>query len=295
MSFSAAVHLILLLSLSAVVTDEPAAKEEKKEGADPAVKEVPAKKKVDLKAQQAAQHAQLRKNYLQMYRPILMAELDRIRLAGEVPSEKRPLIKKMGEDEIEKIVDALVKPAQQPAVQRFLFGLPAPVRQTAIDPQQRIEEVIDKAAQEHLSSEHLAKYREERTKRNEAVKQAVIKLTVFRIDAVMRLSSGQRADLAAGLNKEWKADWSNWIWMSNYGGNVVPNIPSSVITPLLSPAQAKVWKGIQKMDPAALASMRLNGARNMGWNIGPRDDYWGKEPEPEKPAVGAAIAVPVGG
>jgi uncharacterized protein YnzC (UPF0291/DUF896 family) len=282
---------LVLLSAFVVVADEPAAMEEKK----PAVKEVPAKKKVDLKAQQAAQQEQLRKQYRKMYRPIMMAELDRIRLAGEVPVEKRPLIKKIGEDEIEKIVDAVLKPMGQPGVQRLLFNLPVPARQTTIDPFERIEEVIDKAAGEHLSPEHAAKYRQEQAKRHESLKQAVIKLSVFRIDASIRLSAKQRGDLVERLSKEWRTEWVNWMGMSQYGGNIVPNIPSPVIEPLLSPAQAKVWREIQKMDVGVMASVRLNGAQNTGWNIGPHDDYWGKEPEPEKPAVGAAMAAPAGG
>ncbi len=283
------------MALSTLSADEPAAKEEKKEEAKPAVKEVPAKKKVDMKAMQAAQQQEVRKHYLRQYRPIMLAELDRIRLAGDVPIEKRSLIKKAGEDEVEKIVDALLKPAGQPAVQRLLFNLPVPARQPVIDPYQRIGKAIDKAAGDHLSAEHVARYREGRAHREESRKQATIKLVVFRIDAMLRLSSKQRADLVTELNKQWKPDWIHWMGMAQYGGDVVPSVPSTLIEPILSPAQVKVWKGLQKMDSAQMSIQRWNAAENIGWNLGPRDDYWGKEPEAEKPAEAMAVPVPAGG
>ncbi|MBY0587276.1 hypothetical protein K2X85_08885 [bacterium] len=213
---------------------------------------------------------QAKKGLLQETRPIVLNALDRIRLAGDVPLEKRPLIRKEIEEALHQEIDKQVNSQRQ--IRNFnLDMMPRPASGPSLS--RSIEKAADKAVEKHLSSEHLATYRLEITKRKEDFKRATILSMLSRIDSTLRLSGSQRADLQKVLEKEWKEAWLAWFSLHDYVANTVPAIPDRLIVPLLTPTQEKVWKSSSKLFVETTHFSQFS----LGVVI-VRDDYWGAEP-----------------
>jgi hypothetical protein len=101
---------------------------------------------------------------------------------------------------------------------------------------------IQKAANEHLSADQAALYKQQIDQRLADRRQASIDNVVARLDRDLILSAKQREQIAGKLRENWKDAWSpspiQFMQMDQW----YPNIPDQYIVEFLEPEQKTIWK-----------------------------------------------------
>ncbi len=115
----------------------------------------------------------------------------------------------------------------------------------ASDPQASIAKNLAKSVRETLSVEQAARYQKELDLRTESQKRAVVLNLVAKIDEVLFLSTEQRTKLGAILESHW-SDSMNQPDILKTENMYFPPMPDAEILPLLTEAQATVWRQIPK-------------------------------------------------
>jgi hypothetical protein len=197
-----------------------------------------------LKAMQEAQNQALKMQQVQLdriaqhftlqVRPILAAELHRVRAVCELTEEQQIVIAEVGRDAMKQVVDKYVK-YQQMRMQGM-------VQATAnSNPRITIQEALLKAVALHLPREQASRYRDEVTKRDDFWKQTTVRNLVARLDQDLMLSTEQREDISESLLSHWDPVWAASVNHFLQGNSYSPDLPASLVSPLLDKTQMKVW------------------------------------------------------
>ena len=98
-----------------------------------------------------------------------------------------------------------------------------------------------------LTAEQWSLYEAERQKRDENRKRMTIRYFVDAIDRELYLSPDQRDRLEASFKSNWESTWTLYLENHLYGNRYYPMTIDTLVTPILTDAQKKVWQGVQKV------------------------------------------------
>src|SRR5262249_38773049 len=148
------------------------------------------------------------------------------------------------------------------------------------DPKAQIQDGVAAAVNARLSPDQADQYKAELGQRADNQKRVAVRNLVAQLDRDLVLSEGQRERLCEALASHWDANWCRQLETFQYGGQVHPNIPDSVIAPLLTGPQKDVWRSMPKNNNVFF------GAGFLG-NVMLDADPLGIEPPDEGPGVQA--------
>jgi hypothetical protein len=219
--------------------------------------------------QNEAQIKQVMPHFVQQLRPALMSELAFIRQMCDLPKEQRPKIKTAGEASLEKAARQLAQ--QQFGNNRRMSG----GRNEPADPRQVIADELNQALKLALTSEQMAQYTSEATKRTARRKRAAILGAVALLDETLSLTAEQREKTYDSIAANWQPGWEQWLMLQRYGGQYFPMIPDQQVVPHLNAEQRSVWSGLQRVS--------FGGWSGIEGQVQEEDGWWGEEPP--KPAA----------
>lgn len=179
--------------------------------------------------------------FRQQYRPALRAEYERLLSVCEPTKDQRRRIAREGE---KAVMDAARKVAQWQRAPHMVN--PNGRNPVAPIPRTLIQDALIAAAQAHLSPAQAARYKQEVELRRQDFRLAAAENLVAKLDQTLFLSKTQRETLQDNLVKDWDDSWCQSLQMFLNDTQFFPMIPDKVVTPVLDPAQRKVWQGTQK-------------------------------------------------
>jgi hypothetical protein len=214
--------------------------------------------------------------YVQLLQPTMWRELDFVRQVCDLTPEQRPKVKSAADAAVKEAAKAMLKPQRQPQ-QVFAAKL--------------VREGLNEALKKTLSAEQLEKFTAEETSREAAMKKAAIQGVVSQIDGALFLSKEQREKITAALDASWQPEWEHWLFMHQFDGQYLPQVPDQPVVPHLSAEQRVVWQGLQKVT---INSWHNNGRRQAddAWWTGKTDNAAKAKAAKGKAAAKAAKAVP---
>ncbi|WP_373653495.1 hypothetical protein [Schlesneria sp. DSM 10557] len=216
-----------------------------------------------------AQNEAMLQQYQAQFRPYVLEELAFVRLVcSQLTVEQRKKIKSASDEALKSAAKQL---AQANSGRNGPFARP-------VDPRTIIVEGIQKALRENLPTDLLERYTRESGDRKTVRQQAAILSTISRLDGALYLTSEQRETLAGNFRSHWQESWENWLMISMYGPEYLPNVPAEVINPSLSDEQKAVYNTVQKIDVGMW----------WGWQQPPDDPWWG---EPQGGDANGAVNV----
>jgi hypothetical protein len=187
--------------------------------------------------------APLIQQFTNQARPLLRAELIFARNVCHLNREELRKVnhdaQQMLDEVVTKLVDAQFQP--RPGVQfkgRAVNNL---------DAQQLLLDGVVAVMKRDLTAGQWSLYHAERQKRDENRKRMTIRYFIDAIDREIYLSPDQRQRLEASLNSSWDSTWALYLENHLYGNRYYPMTIDTLVTPVLSDAQKKVWQGVQKV------------------------------------------------
>jgi len=118
-----------------------------------------------------------------------------------------------------------------------------------LNPARRLLDGLGPIVKAQVSSEKWSRYRDELKKRDADRKQAIIHNLVASLDRELIMSASQRQKLRDVFIDEWKDDWG-WGSAVEMDTDVwLPDISEERVAPILSDAQHKAWKQLEKKAP----------------------------------------------
>src|SRR5262249_46328865 len=99
-----------------------------------------------------------------------------------------------------------------------------------------------------------------------------------RLDAALFLTAQQRDAITRAIAEHWQDKWENWLMLSVYGGQYMPQIPEKCVE-CLTADQKGVWQGLPKIE-VGVFNFNLGGpvVNDDGWWEGKADK---KPPSPQ--------------
>lgn len=227
----------------------------KKEAAEPEAKGVITKtQEVQARRVLANMDAQ-RQQMIRRLRPFLRAEYHVVRTICEATPEQRREVARAGERALR---DAA---ARNPTGELRIFN-GGRFRHIPFDPAVMIREGLAKAVKEHLPPEQVARYQDERKRREQTQEQLAVRMVVSTLDQEMRLGEDQRASISKSLLEHWDDSWAasltNLTALQNLQ-NFFPPIPDELVVPFLSAAQKDVWQSNQSKRRHVIFGVSHNG------------------------------------
>ena len=116
-----------------------------------------------------------------------------------------------------------------------------------LDAQQLLQDGVVAVMKRDLTAEQWSLYEAERQKRDENRKRMTIRYFVDAIDRELYLSPDQRERLETAFKSNWESTWTLYLENHLYGNRYYPMTIDTLVTPILSDAQKKVWQGVQKV------------------------------------------------
>jgi hypothetical protein len=177
------------------------------------------------------------------YRPVLMAELRRVRMACEPTADQRRQIAREAGRLLEDAVTAVVRKERVGGKE---------VRTASAfdhDPWKPTRAGLAVFLKSHLSPEQWARYQEESRKRSANRKRTGLRNLLAQLDRSLCLTGSQRDKIGQSLDIHWNDTWNCAETLVNDG--VFPRIPDPIIVPFLSDVQSTIWKGLQKHETSA--------------------------------------------
>jgi hypothetical protein len=276
---------ILLFAVNTMVEADVIALQVAPAPAAPADKK-PARRRIVVAAP-AAQPPAMQANdamvqqWVQQFRPTLIAELNFIRQICDLTPGQRPTIRAAGEV---VLVDAATQFARYQQGGRVRNG----ELQSQPFPPAIIRAGLLKSLEQTLTPEQLASYQAEAKARVEQRKRATILGAIARLDTALSLTQEQREKLSEAITIKWHDEWEQWLMVSRYGDQYFPQVPQDIVIPHLDSEQRVVWNSLQKI-----------GVGFHGSFVQAQDDeaWWGNQPEPvgppeafaEPPAIAPAL------
>jgi hypothetical protein len=108
-----------------------------------------------------------------------------------------------------------------------------------------IREGVSAIVRRHVSAERWAAWEVDIQRRDANRKEAAIGFFVAALDRDLLLSHEQRDQLTESLSSHWDDTWTEALELNLYGNPFVPKVPDELITPYLSDAQTRGWRGMR--------------------------------------------------
>lgn len=215
-----------------------------------------------------AQLKQMKEQYKQQLRPVLLSELAFIRLTCDIPQEKRKAVLAAGRAVVD---EAAQKIAEQQNRNRNNVRVAVQANTLVNDPPKAIRAALDAALKDALSEEQLKVYREEAAHRKEQIKQAAIHSAVARLDGMLCLTPESREKITTTIGENWQESYERWLQIHQYGDQYFPSIPDQLVSVHLNPEQRQIWTGLQKIGIGGWGggNVIIGGAAN-------DDGWWGE-------------------
>ena len=99
----------------------------------------------------------------------------------------------------------------------------------------------------NLTAPQWVLYESERQKREENRKLATVRYFVDSLDRELYLTPEQCKTLDAALKERWEPAWTMYLENHLLGNKYYPMTVDPLVTPILTDAQQKVWRGVQKL------------------------------------------------
>lgn len=216
-----------------------------------------------LEANVDANVANIERQFMPQFTPLMTAELSFINRACDLNLEQRKKIK--------SVSDRCLKAACRKYAMTqngMMRGGFAPARQPTIpDPTDLVHRSLARILSETLQPEQKSAYDDEMEKRRAQRKQVSVENLVAIIDERLVLSADQRKQLLESLNKNWQPSWVQSMQMLMNNNQYLPSIPDRFVVSALNDAQKKVWRTIPK------TSYMVWGGFGMGQQAGAVDDF----------------------
>lgn len=116
----------------------------------------------------------------------------------------------------------------------------------AADARQLIVASIASAVQNRLPAEAFGRYQSELEKRAAARRHAAVVNIVAQLDRQLVFTADQRAKLVAALDQSWKEDWSSVTEALQFGMDYLPDLPESLVAPVLDAKQKEAWQALPR-------------------------------------------------
>jgi len=188
--------------------------------------------------------ANLEKQFVSQFRPLLRAELSFIRRVCQLTKGQH---KQIG-DAADRCLNAAVRKyaiAQNDMRQgRFVAG-----RASAMpDPRKLIQQQFADLAKQKLRPEQAKRYLEELQKRNAHRKRVAVRSLVAKLDQDLVLTAKQREELTESLLSNWQDAWGQSLEMWIHNVQFMPAIPDQHVVRFLNKTQQTVWRGTQRQN-----------------------------------------------
>ena len=210
--------------------------------------------------------------FIQQYKPVLLAELHFIRTICQPGAEQMKGIAEQGDKILQT---AAVQFADlQRGVRRKVKGQAAPSPNT--EPHWLIRDTLAAAAKMQLTDEQMTRLEEENARRRREHVETVVHSLVARLDQDLFLSDKQREEIGQSLTENWQDAWCPSLDMWLFNDMAFPNVPDKYVLRFLTDAQKKIWRGIPK------AQMGVGNFGGNIWRMMPNDEkLWEEDDEPE--------------
>jgi hypothetical protein len=208
-----------------------------------AISKLPANDPANAVAARALVLVRQRENLIVRYqslgRPFVRAELIFVRHICSIGQDKFRQLSRDADlvlkDVVTKVVDTVLE-------QRRKAGIPNP------DSGKLLQDALTALMKRSLSSEQWATYRAEREKRETSRKPIAIRFLVSAIDRELYLTDRQRALLTESFTAHWDDAWNIYLDYMLQGNSFYPANIDSVVSPILSEMQRKLWQGSQRVN-----------------------------------------------
>ena len=183
--------------------------------------------------------ADLQDEIRQNYQTVLVSELRFCRSACALSTEQSQKIAARAGVLIEPAVLDSAKAQERAQKQGGIRRANEPVPPDKVEV---VRSVLQKLVSEYATPEQQARYQAEKTKRAARVKATAIDALVARLDRLLVLSSGQRAQLLKVFESNWDGEWGVIHSIMGDDDGPLPAIPERLIVPCLSPTQERLWR-----------------------------------------------------
>ena len=215
-----------------------------------------------------AQNEAMTQQFIMQFRPVLLEELQFIRLVcSDLTPGQRSAIKEAGVAGLRQAAKEMVVFQNRQNEGRGGIGVLGPQP----GPRSKIREVVSNVLQQTLNDEQSKVYSAEAAERTAQRKEFAILSLVSRLDGALFLNSEQREKITTDISVNWQDKWEQWLMMGSlYGDQYFPVIPDQLVAAHLNPDQKEVWQTLQKID------------FGFWWGGGdqgqPIDPWWGEDP-----------------
>lgn len=214
-----------------------------------------------LAAEVDANVVNLEKQFVPQFTLLLTSELSFIHRVCDLNLEQRQKIKAASD---RCLAGAARKYAmtQRGMARRRVAGQPQ-----IPDPTDLLHQALGKVLEETLRPEQQIAYEGEMAKRAAYRRQVAIEMVVSIIDERLVLTTEQRREISASLDKHWQPIWVQSIEMLVNSTQNLPSIPDQFVVPFLNQTQQRVWRTTPKQTYAAFGSF------GMGQQVGAVEDF----------------------
>jgi hypothetical protein len=220
------------------------------------------------------------------YRPFVLSELHFLRTVCGLTKEQCKLIAREARRLLDKTARADGR-FKHDKTKKGALGGASLSEPDPSDPCGRLERGLMKIVQDRLTPLQAKHYEEELRKRKTHRKAAGVRGLVARLDGALMLTADQRDQISASLAANWSDAWGTLALLDD--GEQFPRVPDRFITPLLRPAQKKVWEKLEKIE-AGPASERLNLATQVMSSL--TSDFAGELGEVNNQKANVPVPVP---
>jgi hypothetical protein len=206
--------------------------------------------------------ANIEKQFIPQFKPLLTAELSFIHRVCDLNLEQRKKIHAASD----KCLQAAVRKYAVTQNMMMRGGL-GRVQRTSQDPTVLLHLALAEVLNKTLQPEQRTAYDNEMALRKAYRQRAAIENVVALIDERLVLTIDQRQKLTESLNKNWQASWVQSIEMLINNNQYLPSIPDQFVVSALNDTQKKVWRAAQKQN------FMVWGGFGWGQQVGAVDDF----------------------
>jgi hypothetical protein len=200
----------------------------------------------------AANQGNLTARLVEQNRPEFCVEYHFLRMVCGLTEDERKAIARAA---VQSFKDAM---ARYDEMRRAPQLRPAGAPPRALpDPRKLIQEGLVRVAEQHLSAERGARYREELAQRNQYRKRVTIQRLIEWLDQELILSPMQRIEVATALTAGWDEAWFPTESMLANPERYLSRIPSQTIVRWLEVDQRQLWDQLVR-NPANIAGVVTN-------------------------------------
>jgi hypothetical protein len=200
---------------------------------------------VAVAANNAARANTMKARYEQQFRPFYLARLIHARTICHLSKDQLRKLRPEADQAFDAFVAHLV---QNPLVLRVArpqnFVNVAGQRSVpeTPDPEIDLERAIAAVVKKHVSAELWTAYEADLQRRREARRDAGVRFLMMVLDDDLLLSTEQHDKLARALTSHWQNSWSSIMNLTYNGNAILPDIPDTVVKPVLDTAQYNNWQ-----------------------------------------------------